>query len=97
MRIALISLRSFWGIHSEEIRGASGLLEPISIETSLGLVDSAKFLPATKSTGHFVCNPRRLSSGKPFLRPNRAESLIVLYSRDVEYRVFKLLRQFHIE
>jgi hypothetical protein len=60
-------------------------------------VDSAKFLPATKSTGHFMFNPRSLCSGKPFVRLHRAESLIVLYSRNVEYRVFKVLRQFRIE
>ncbi len=60
-------------------------------------MDSAEFLPATKSTGHFVFNPRRLCSGKPFARLLRAESLIVLYSRNVEYRVFKVLRQFRID
>jgi hypothetical protein len=60
-------------------------------------VDFVKFLPATKSTVHFVFNPRRLCSGKPFVRPNRAERLIVFHSRDVEYRVFKVLRQFRIE
>jgi hypothetical protein len=60
-------------------------------------MDSAKFLPATKSTGHFVFNPCRLCSGKPFARLLRAESLIVLYSRNVEYRVFKVLRQFRID
>ncbi len=41
--------------------------------------------------------PRRLCSGKPFIRPHRAETLVVLYSRDVEYRIFKILRQFRID
>ena len=61
------------------------------------LVESAKFLPATKSTSHFMFNPRSLSSGKPFVRLHRTESLIVLYLRNVEYGVFKVLRQFCID
>jgi hypothetical protein len=56
------------------------------------LVESAKFLPATKPTNHFMFNPRSLSSGKPFVRLHRTESLIVLYFRNVEYGVFKVLR-----
>jgi hypothetical protein len=60
-------------------------------------VNPAELLTATKSTGRFMFNPRRLCSGKPFARLLRAESLIVLYSRNVEYRVFKVLRQFRID
>jgi hypothetical protein len=62
-----------------------------------GLVDSANFLRTTKSTGHFMFNPSRLCSGEPFVGLYRAKSLIVLYSRNVEYRDFKVLRQFRIE
>ena len=61
------------------------------------LVEAAKFLPATKSTNYFMFNPRSLSSGKPFVRLHRTESLIVLYFRNVEYGVFKVLRQFCID
>jgi hypothetical protein len=57
------------------------------------LVESAKSLPATKSTSHFMFNPRSLSSGKPIVRLHRTQSLIVLYFRNVEYGVFKVLRQ----
>jgi hypothetical protein len=60
------------------------------------LVDSAKFPPITKSTDYFMFNPRSLCSVKPFVRWHRAESFIVLYSRNVEYRVFKVLPQFCI-
>ena len=42
-------------------------------------------------------NPCRFCSCKPFVRLHRAESLIVLYSRNVEYCVFKVLRQFRID
>jgi hypothetical protein len=41
-------------------------------------------------------DPRSLCSGKPFVRLHRAERLIVLYSGNVEYRVFKVPRQFRI-
>jgi len=61
------------------------------------LVEAAKFLPATKSTNHFMFDPRSLSSGKPFVRLHRTESLIVLYLRNVEYGVFKVLSQFCID
>jgi hypothetical protein len=61
------------------------------------LVEAAKFLPATKSTNHLMFNPRSLSSGKPFVRLHRTERLIVLYFRNVEYGVFKVLRQFCID
>ena len=61
------------------------------------LVEAAKFLPATKSTNHFMFNPGGLSSGKPFVRLHRTESLVVLYLRNVEYGVFKVLSQFCID
>jgi hypothetical protein len=72
------------------------LQEPFQL-THPRLVECAKFLPATKSTNHFMFNPRSLSSGKPVVRLHRTESLIVLYLRNVEYGVFKLLRQFCID
>ena len=55
------------------------------------LVETAKFLHATKSTNHSMFNPCSLSSGKPFVRLHRTESLIVLYFRNVKYGVFKVL------
>ena len=58
------------------------------------LVGSAKFLATTKSTGCFMFDPRSLCRGEHFVRSYRAKSLIVLYSCNVEYRVFKVLRQF---
>ena len=44
-----------------------------------------------------MLNPRCLCSCKPFVRLDRAESLIVFYLRNVEYRVTQFLRKFFIK
>ena len=79
-----------------EVAANATFQEPYQL-TRPRLVESAKFLPATKSTSHFMFNPRSLSSGKPFVRLHRTESVVVLYFRNVEYGVFKVLRQFCID
>ena len=80
-----------------ELQEPEGLILRSAIMRHLGSVDPAEFLPATKSTDHFMLNPRCLCSCKPFVRLDRAESLIVFYLRNVEYRVTQFLRKFFIK
>jgi hypothetical protein len=58
-----------------------------------GLVDSAKLLTATKSTGHLVFNPRCLCGDKPFACLYRAEGMILFQPRDIVYRIVQALRK----
>lgn len=56
-------------------------------------MDFPQLLTATKSTTHFVLDPRCLCGDKPLAYFYRTEGMILFQSRDIAHRIVKVPRQ----